>query len=67
MSDDLLQGEGRPITLTDQIRCIRRELGYRGKVYPNLVARGKMTQGAAAREIEVMGAVLDTLLSLEKP
>ena len=48
-------------TIDDQIRCVQREIGKRGHVYPRLVSAGKMQQADAEREIETMGAVLATL------
>lgn len=48
-------------TIDDQIRCVKREIGQRGHVYPRLVSVGKMKQADAEREIETMGAVLATL------
>lgn len=52
---------GDSVSLEDQIRCVERELRFRRKVYPSLVARGKMRETDAARETWVMQAVLDTL------
>ena len=51
---DLLTDAPAPITLADQIRCVERELGYRRKVYPHLVATKRMSQGAMEREVAVM-------------
>lgn len=45
------------ITWGDKLHCIERELGMRKRVYPRLVADGKMTQDKAAREIAIMEAI----------
>ena len=50
--------------LDTQIRCIARELALRKRVYPRLVAQGKMDQYLAARELRVMADVLATLQDL---
>lgn len=42
-----------------KLRCIERELAYRRRVYPRLVAQGKMAAGAADHEIAVMQAIRD--------
>jgi hypothetical protein len=52
------------IPLADQIACVDRELGYRRRVYPSWVARGRMTQRSADLEIERMEAVRETLIAL---
>jgi hypothetical protein len=49
------------VPLDAQVQCIERELGYRRRVYERLVADGKLTKNKANYEIEVMGAVLETL------
>lgn len=51
-------------TYPDMIRCIKREITYRQAVYPNLVIRGKMTEGTKNREIALMQAILDVLYEL---
>lgn len=61
MSDLLASLPAAPITIDDEIRCIERELKYRRRVYPHLVATKKMEQAAADREIEVMTVVLTRL------
>lgn len=50
-----------PVSTDDQVECVRRELGYRRRVYPRRIAAGKMTQALADREIARMEAVLATL------
>ena len=52
------------ITLDDQVAEIERELFFRGRVYPGLVARGKMTQKEADRHTARMRAALDTIKGL---
>lgn len=47
--------------LDKQIKCIKRELALRARVYPRLVKQGKMSQELADREVLLMGSVLDDL------
>jgi hypothetical protein len=49
------------VTVADQIRCVRRELAMRQRVYPGWVAKGKMKQEEADRELAAMQAVHDSL------
>jgi hypothetical protein len=49
------------IMISDQIKCIERELNYRHRVYPRLVAEGKFSQSFADMQISHMTAVLETL------
>lgn len=51
-----------PVSLEDQIRCVKREIGMRKRVYPRWVESKKMTEAKAAEEIASMEAVLETLL-----
>lgn len=53
-----------PATLDDQIACVDREIRMRRRVYPRQVSAGRMSQQTADREIALMSAVLETLLSL---
>ena len=53
-------------SIDDQIECIRRELGYRHKVYARRVESGQMTARLAEREIARMEAVHDTLRSIKQ-
>lgn len=53
------------MTLRRQIQEVRRELTMRERVYPGLVARGKMTRKDAETHTARMEAVLRTLLALE--
>jgi hypothetical protein len=55
----------KPVPLTEQIRCVGRELGLRRNVYPKFAAGGRMKQAEADREIAAMEAVLSTLKGLE--
>lgn len=53
------------IPIEDQIKCVKRELTMRGKVYTHQIARGKMRHDEAEREIETMRAVLQTLMDVQ--
>ena len=44
-----------------QIACVKREIEMRERVYPSLVAKGKMKASAAEYEMMAMRAVLATL------
>ena len=50
-----------PITLDEQIECVRREIGMRHRVYPRWVQIGRITQAHADHQIAAMTAVLATL------
>ncbi len=49
------------MTVTEQMKAVRREIDYRKRLYPKWVAEGKMTQQEANYQIEVMEQVLSTL------
>lgn len=49
-----------------QILCVEREIKMRERVYPRFVGQGKMTQAQAEREIDIMRAVLETLMGLQE-
>lgn len=49
------------VTITEQIKVVRREIGKRKTFYPKYVAEGKMTQQEANYQIEAMEYVLNTL------
>jgi len=49
------------VTLTEQIKGVRREIDYRKRLYPRWVQDGKMTQQEANYQIELMEYVLNTL------
>jgi len=55
-----------PITLDDQIACVKRELALRERVYLRQVSAGRLRQTAADRELALMRAVLRTLLALRE-
>ena len=55
------RSDTEPVSLDDQVWCVVRELSLRERVYPRLVARGKMKQPVADRELMLMRAVLGTL------
>lgn len=49
------------VTITEQIKVVRREIDYRKRLYPRWVADGRMTQLEANYQIEAMEYVLNTL------
>lgn len=55
------------ITISEQEKEVQREIAMRKKVYPGLVAKGKMTEADAAHRIAVMEAVLQTLQEKSEP
>lgn len=54
---------GQAVPVTDQIKCVKREIAMRERVYPSFVARGKLKPHEAEWQIEAMKAVLATLES----
>lgn len=48
-------------SISEQIKCVEREIDMRKRVYPRLIISGKMTQGQADRELDLMKAVYQTL------
>jgi hypothetical protein len=54
-----------PVTLDEEILCVRREIGMRERVYPRWVAAGKMKPYNAEREIAAMKSVLESLHRLK--
>lgn len=52
------------IARTEQLRCAKRELALRRKVYPRRVAADQMTEHAATRELAGMTAIVQTLEGL---
>lgn len=54
----------RSVPLVEQVASARREVAYRERVYPRLVAAGKMTQALADRELAAMQAIVETLADL---
>lgn len=55
------------VSMTEQIKCVKREISMRERVYLRFVKKGKMTQEEADREIEAMAAVLETLNEKSEP
>lgn len=53
-------------TLTEQIECARREIGFRRRVYHRRVANGSMKQVQADHEIACMEGILATLIRLSE-
>jgi Spy/CpxP family protein refolding chaperone len=58
--------DGRRVPLHDQVAAAEREAVYRRRVYPRLVAAGKLKQAAADHQIAAMDAIAETLRSLMK-
>lgn len=52
---------GPPVSLTDQIRSVEREIAMREKCYPGWVRSGRLKPDTAEHEIACMRAVLRTL------
>jgi hypothetical protein len=46
-------------TATEKLEAVRRELGWRRKVYPNRVLTHRMTPQEAAFQIAIMEAIAD--------
>ena len=55
------------VTLEQQIACVKREIAMRKAVYPKQIERGRLSRGAANRELATMEAVLDTLMGVARP
>lgn len=53
-------------SLSAQISAVEREIKMRGKTYPSLISRQKMSQGTAEEEIRLMENVLLTLQRIDK-
>lgn len=52
------------VPLNLQIKCVAREVAMRKNYYPKAIAKGRMKEEEAQREIERMEAVLHTLQAL---
>lgn len=52
--------------ISNQIKCVEREIFKRESFYPNLIARGKMAPSTAEYEIACMKEVLNTLVLAER-
>jgi hypothetical protein len=48
-----------PITKSDKLACIEREIKMRETVYPRWVTESRMSQTKADRELEVMRAIAE--------
>ena len=55
-----------PISLKVQIATAERELAMRRRVYPRLIATGKMTAAQAAAETAAMSAIVATLKGIRQ-
>lgn len=53
------------ISIAEQVKCVKREIAMRERVYPRWVASGKMPAAKADYETEAMKAVLETLKKVE--
>ena len=58
---DMFSGSEHPISPRDMADEARREVDLRKRVYPRMIASGKLKEGAAARQIAVMQAIADKL------
>lgn len=65
-SENGLTKSVKPVTHHEMVACIKRELYYRGKVYPGQVDRGHMTREQAQRQIDVMHAILELVERCER-
>jgi len=54
------------MTLEEQIKIVKREIGFRKRLYPVWVEKGKITQIEADYQIDGMECVLNSLLVLHK-
>ena len=55
-----------PYDISEQIKCIEREIEMRKRVYPRLIINGKMTQGQADRELNLMKHIYQTLVRIDR-
>ena len=53
-------------SLSDQLKCVKREIEKRKNFYPRWVAEGKMTQLETKTQIETMEDVYNTLHALQE-
>ncbi len=49
-----------------QIKCVKREIEFRKKLYPRWIKNNNMTQEKADHEIGCMASVLETLEGLKR-
>ena len=54
--------EWHEVNLNDLLACCRRELAFRQRVYPKMVAKGTLTEKKAERETELMRTVVEFLV-----
>ena len=50
--------------VAEMIKCAKREVAQRQKVYPRLVERGKMTQEKSDYEIKMMSLIQASLTKI---
>lgn len=55
-----------PVTIQDMMGCAQRELHMRRRVYPRLVAQGKMRPDEAELETRIMEAIVGHFESLHR-
>ena len=65
-SGQILSDKGIKMILEEQIKIVKREIGYRKRLYPVWVQNGKMTQLEANYQIDGMECVLNSLVVLHK-
>lgn len=68
MSDDFPEDlfPQAEIPLEAQIKCVEREITFRKRVYARRISRGRMSEVFADQQIELMQAVLETLVGLRE-
>lgn len=54
------------MTLEEQIKIVKREIGYRKRLYPVWIQNGKISQQEADYQIDGMECVLNSLAVLRK-
>lgn len=55
------------VSIADQIKCAKRELAMRRRVYPKWVMQGRMTKEMADHETNAMAAIVETLEAISQP
>lgn len=55
-----------PVSLDEEIVCVKREIAMRVRNYPGWVRTGRLKLDRADREIEIMRAVLDRLIGIKE-
>ena len=51
--------ENRTFTNADKLAAVLREIGFRKRVYPNLIRQNRMTKADADQQLAVMEAIAD--------